>query len=287
MPSMKTTMTIALTTSALVLAPLAGGGFVTTGAFAANGHANSHASNGGGGGSHGKSGGDHGNSGGSHGNSGQASTAGANSGGTNGKPKSAVRQYVIANDLKQGDVARVLKSWNSLNRNPQAFLNNLDNPSSLPGKQSAYVCDNASAQTALSDFTTAGGDPTNPPSQTDAQAAQDYLDAWTTLGTNDLADVLANSTNYDPSVVDAANLINGSTFTDQAAAQTVVDQYNAYTTYQTAEAQAETSFMAASVSYSGDYNDAMAAVREKVDGVIATKNLDTSALCGTTTTASN
>ena len=42
-------------------------------------------------------------------------------------PKSIVRQYVLDKGLKQGEVASLLKSWNSLNRNEQAYLNNMDN----------------------------------------------------------------------------------------------------------------------------------------------------------------
>src|SRR5207244_111547 len=48
---------------------------------------------------------------------------------------SVVHQYALANGLKQGELASSLKSWNSLNANPNAFLNNLDNPDSLHGLQ--------------------------------------------------------------------------------------------------------------------------------------------------------
>jgi hypothetical protein len=195
---------------------------------------------------------------------------------------SVVHQYALANGLKQGDVASSLKSWNSLNANPNAFLNKLDNPNSLHGKQAKYICDNATSQTALTDFTNLGGDPANPPSADDFAAAQAYLSAVALLGGADPATVAADPES-SPEQIDAANLILASTLTGDTA-QGVVDQYNAWTLYQGAEGAAEDSFLAASVSYKGaTYDDAMTALRGTVDGVITQKGLDTTSLCGTET----
>src|SRR3990167_7020241 len=92
-------------------------------------------------------------------------------------PKSIVRQYVLEKGLKQGEVASLLKSWNSLNRNEQAYLYNMDNPNSLPGLQIAYIRENMNADAALTAFTDLGGIPDNPPDETDLFAAQDALAA--------------------------------------------------------------------------------------------------------------
>lgn len=231
-----------------------------------NGGGNAHANNSGNGGGNGKSA-DHGNS---------------------GTPHSAVRQYVLANGLKQGDIASTLKSWNSLNANPHAFLNNLDNPNSLLGKVAKYICDSAASQTALTGFTDLGGTVGSPPAQqaaTDAQAfldanTQAFADAVTALDGADPADVTANPGDYTSAQVDAADLLN-----QKAAAETTIAQYNAWTTYQGASQQASDSFAAASVSYHKATD--LSEVRAKVDGVIAQKGFDTSALCQTSVASSD
>jgi len=226
-----------------------------------NGHANEHAqSNGNGGGN-----------GGGNGNGGGKSDAA-----TTSTPHSVVRQYALANGLKQGDVAKLLKSWNSLNANPKAFLNNLDNPNSLKGKQARYICANAESQTALSSFTDLGGDPANPPTAQAAEDAQSFLDALALLGDTDPATVVGAPDSYSEEEVAAATLVLDSSL-DADSAQAVLDQRDAWATYQNATQKASDSFAAASVSYKGSTD--LTAVRQTVDGVIAQKGLDTSALC--------
>ena len=181
---------------------------------------------------------------------------------------------MLETGLKQGEVASMLKSWNSLNRNPRAFLNNVNNLKSLPGLQVAYIRDNMLAQTQLAAFVALGGDPTNPPTAQQLQDAQTYLSAQAALGAAgvDAATVLADPTSYDPALVDAANTVTNYAGAD---AQTVVDQYNAWTTYQTAEATAVDAFQAASVSYRNADPATLDALRTLVDDIVTTQGLDT------------
>jgi len=200
------------------------------------------------------------------------------------KPKAVVRQYVIENGLKQGDVAKALKSWNSLNRNMQAYVANLDNPKSLPGLQLAYVNANLTARTDLAIFTSLGGDPAHPPTSADLAAAQEALSAQQVL---DAEAVLADPESSPEELVAAQAIVDAYTGDPQAvvdqfaadydfAPQTIIDQYNAWTTYQAAEVQAQDAFMAASVSYKGTYSTAaFGELRSTVDQIIAKKGLDT------------
>jgi hypothetical protein len=226
-------------------------------------------------------------------------------------PKSIVRQYVLANGLKQGDVASLLKSWNSLNRNEQAYLNNMDNPNSLPGLQIAYIRENMNAGAALAAFESLGGSLANPPTETDLLAAQDALAAEAVLDAQAVLDapIVLDEYAADPlshtdeeflaaqAVVDgyaggaaaAQTVVDGYTGDDPQTvvdgfaaaysfdAQTVIDQFNAFTDYQGAEALAEDAFLAASVSYKGElYDEAVFGdLRETVDAIVAMKGLDT------------
>jgi hypothetical protein len=199
-----------------------------------------------------------------------------NSGGNGNGNGSAVHQYVVANGLSQGAVSSQLKSWNSLNANPKALLNNLNNPNSLLGKESRYICANAASQSDLSTFTSLGGNPASAPTPDQFNAATAYLAAEA---------VIANPAS-SPTDLDAANaLIAASSLTSQSA-QAVVDQYNAWTAYQGAEGTAQSAFLAASVSYKGaTYDSRMGALRVTVDGIIAQKGLSTSTMCATSTVA--
>lgn len=256
--------------SAIALCTISLAAMMAPAAIAApNGHANDHAQ------SHDNNGGGNGNgNGGSNGN-------GGGNGAASATPHSVVRQYVLANDLKQGDVAKLLKSWNSLNANPKAFLNNLDNPNSRLGKEARYICDNAGTQTALTDFTDLGGNPASPPTAQDAADAQAFLDALTLLDGADAATVAADASST-PEQVAAAELVLGSSL-DETSAQTVIDQFNAWTAFQNSAQQASDSFAAAS----GGHRSAadLAALRQTVDGVIAQKGFDTDTLCATSTAA--
>lgn len=200
-------------------------------------------------------------------------------------PKAVVRQYVIETGLKQGDVAKLLKSWNSLNRNMQAYIANLDNARALPGLQFAYVKANLTAQADLASFINLGGDPTNPPTAADLQVAQDALAAQQVL---DAEAVLTDPTATDEAkaaaqvIVDAYAGDDPQTVVDQFAAnyafapQTIIDQYNAWITYQAAETTAQDAFVAASVSYKATYSDAtFGELRALVDAIVAKKGLDT------------
>jgi hypothetical protein len=237
-----------------------------------NGHANDHAQSNGGSNGNGNGGGN-GNGDGSESHK-KAEGAGA--------PHAVVRQYVLANGLKQGDVASTLKSWNSLNANPKAFLNNLNNPNSLLGKEAQYICDNAGSQADLTSFIALGGDPANPPTAQNASDAQAFLDAQVILGGLDPATVASDPNSYTPDQVTAANLVLNSSF-DTTSAQAAVDQYDAWTAYQATAQKASASFAAASVSYRGSTD--LSKVRAAVDGVVAQKGLDASSLC-TASTAS-
>lgn len=229
---------------------------------APNAHANDHATS---------------NTGNANGNGGGNQSNGNGSAGAT--PHAVVHQYALANGLSQGELARTLKSWNSLNANPKAFLNNLNNPDSLLGKEAQYICANAASQVALTGFTSLGGDPANPPTAQQMQDAQAYLGAVTLLGGADPATVASDPTST-PEQVAAADLVLGSAF-DPVGAQALIDQYNAWTAYQSAAGQADATFVTASVSYHGSDAGALSQLRTTVDGVVAQKGLDTGSLCGT------
>ena len=55
----------------------------------------------------------------------------------------------------------------------------------------------------------------------------------------------------------------------------MVDQYNAWTDYQTAEAAATDAFKAASVSYRNADQTTLDALRKLVDDIVKTEGLDT------------
>jgi len=232
---------------------------------APNAHANSHATSGG-----------NGNGGGNSGSNGNGKAGGNGNG-------SAVHQFALASGQKQGDISSSLKSWNSLNANPHAFLNNLDNPNSLLGKEAKYVCDNVASQTALTSFSNAGGDPLNPPTQPEVDAANAYLNALAALANSD-------STQTD---IDAANAVIAANSALEVpltpdSANTIITQFNDWQAYQGAETSAQDSFLAASVSYKGATYDAnMSALRATVDGVVAQKGLGSSGMCPAPTVASN
>jgi hypothetical protein len=210
-------------------------------------------------------------------------------------PKSVVRQYVLENDLKQGDVASQLKSWNSLNRNEQAYLNNMDNPNSLPGRQIAYIRGTIAVEGALDEWNAIRGELTEGPSVGEvdaAQAAADLLssqyDAWTAY--QDASDFdAANPDLANPELTaslgaewDAISggLTEGPSAGDALAAQAQADQlaaqYDAWTGYEDAKTAAEDAFVDASVSYNGAPYDeeTYGPLREKVDGIIALKGLE-------------
>jgi hypothetical protein len=215
-------------------------------------------------------------------------------------PNTLVGQYAYANDLKQGDLASLLKSWNSLNRNEQAFLNNVDNLASLPGKQLAYIRESMNAGGLLADFEALGGDPDNPPTDEDLMAAQDVIAARAVLDAEAVlaAQELIASGLYeegDPEYIAAQELLDGYEDDPQAVIDAyeageltpqeivdayegdpdaVIDQYNAWDVYQTADAGALDAFLAASVSYSGDDDaETMEKLRLHVDGIIALGDL--------------
>jgi hypothetical protein len=183
---------------------------------------------------------------------------------------------VIANGLNQGEVASFLKSWNSLNRDPRAYEATMGNLNSLPGLQYAYVTANAAAQDALAAFESLGGNPDNPPTDTDAAAAQALIEqynAWVAYQSADPADLDAQA-----ELLAAFETLGGDPASppgevDSLAAQSVIEQYGAWTAYLNTEADAADAFLAASVSYqSGDYDEAtLAELRALVDGIVATK----------------
>jgi hypothetical protein len=222
---------------------------------------------------------------------------------TAGTPSAVVRQYVIEQGLKQGDVAKLLKSWNSLNRNPQAFAHNATNLNSLAGLQLAYIRDMSAASeaanvaadaladytTALTTFTGAGGVIADPPTEADLVASSEAI----------LAGELLVPGTYTAEELASATEAYGGAFTgDATQAQAVVDAfattygssdplavvalYTAWSGYQTAEATAlaaeataEQAFIAASVSYRGVTDPAtLDALRALVDDIIATQGLD-------------
>ena len=239
-----------------------------------NAHANAHAQG------NGSNGGGNGNGNG-NGNGGGGDNGGL---GGSGSPHSVVRQYVLANPgLKQGQVASSLKSWNSLNANPKAFLNNLDNPNSLLGKEAAYICASSTAQSDLTKFNDLVPTGT-PPSPDEVKAAQDFLTAETTLGTLDPQKVVDNPNLYPDKVAAAklllANLKLATPLTDETA-QATIDAADAWTAYQKADASAAGAFATASVSYKGSTD--LTELRKTVDAIIAQKGLDTTKLCATST----
>lgn len=205
----------------------------------------------------------------------------ANASASAGKPKAVVRRYVIEKGLKQGEVARVLKSWNSLNRNEQAYLNNMDNPNSLPGMQIAYIRDNLAADLAFAKWEAVKGDLVTPPTLDQSTAAQfviDRYDAWTAY-----EDALAE----DPTDPALAGLLSDfealggdplspPTAEDSTAAQLLVDQYDAWDAYDDAKMAAENSFILASVSDNSDAysQETHGDLREDVNAIIALKELD-------------
>jgi hypothetical protein len=204
-----------------------------------------------------------------------ATVEGATPAASGGAPKAVVRQYVIAQGLNQGEVASLLKSWNSLNRNPRAYEATMGNLDSLPGLQYAYVGASAATQEALAGFEALGGDPTNPPTDTDAAAAQTLInqyDAW--VAYQSAADPEAADELLAAFVALGGDPANPPTEAELDAAQTVLDQYNAWTAYLDAEAGAADAFLAASVSYqNGDTDEAtLAELRALVDGIIALKD---------------
>ena len=237
-----------------------GGGGSNSGGGGSSASSNAHSSNG--------------NSGTAHGHSG-ASTQSASLGqqSSKGTPQAVIRQYVLATGLKQGDVARTLKSWNSLNRNPRAFAAALNNPNSLAALQVAYIRDNMAAQQKLNDFLTLTQGDTTPPTAQQYADASAYLSAEQMLADagTDAATVLADPTS-DPALIDAANTVTNYIGPD---AQTVVDQYNAWTDYQTAEATATDAFKATSVSYRNADQATLDALRKLVDDIVTTEGLDT------------
>jgi hypothetical protein len=247
---------VTILASVALAAALSVSALATTAALAgpkANAHANAHASS--------------------------NSHVGGNGGGTsNGNGGgSVVHAAALASGMSQGELSSSLKSWNSLNANPHAFLNALDNPNSLHGKQAAYICNNATSVAALADFEALGGDPAIPPRETEFNDANSYLDAVTLLGGVAPTDVLADPLST-PEMIDAANLVLASTLTPESA-ETLIDQYNAYLAYGTAEAAAEDSFLVASVSSKGATAEELEAVRTNVDTVVMEKGMDMTTLC--------
>jgi hypothetical protein len=173
-----------------------------------------------------------------------------------GVPKAVIRQYVLETGLSQGEVASTLKSWNSLNRNPRAFAATLNNPHSLAALQVAYIRDNMLADQQLAAYEALGGDPASPPTEQQYQDAQQVLSDAGVSAT----DVLNDPSSYDQSVVDAA---------------TVVAQYDAWTSYQTAAATATDAFKAASVSDRNADPATLDALRKLVDDIVKSEGLDT------------
>jgi len=249
---------IALCSCVLVAAP----GVVAAPNAHANAHAQANSSNGNGNG---------------NGNSNSSNNNG------NGTPHSVVRQYAIANGLRQGQVASSLKSWNSLNANPKAFLNNLDNPNSLLGKEAAYICASSTAQAALGEFTDLAGPSGTPPTSAEVDAAQAFLTAKAMLGSLDPKTVSGDPTNYTQEEVDAANLLLANAKLDRPltteTAQVTLDEAGAWAAYQKADQTAAGAFAAASVSQKGDAD--LTQLRARVDAIVALKGLDTTKLCST------
>lgn len=252
------------TAAAIAVCSFAISQFVVPSLAAPNGHANEHAQANSGGSE------DHG-GGNSNGNgSGNSNNHADDNGGG-----SVVRANVVATGAKQGDVASILKSWNSLNANPKAFADNLNNPNSLLGKEAVYVCANSAAKDAEAAFTSLAPSG-NPPTADQVASAQSYLDAQGVLGALKPADVLADPSSYSQAEVDAATLISTSTLTIQDA-QNTINAQKAWDGFQNTSLTAGTAFATASVSYKGSSD--LSALRAKVDEIVALKNLDTTELC--------
>lgn len=219
----------------------------------------------------------HSNAGGNGNGNGNGNGSG-NAGGNGNGNGSVVHQYALASGQSQGQVSSQLKSWNSLNANPKALLNHLNNPNSLLGKEVAYICSNAASQTALTTYEglTQSTTPPTPQQITDASA---YLAAVALLNGADPATVAADPAS-SPEQVAAANLLIANfaalvPLTPQTAGATVA--------YGTDESSAQSAFLAASVSHKGaTYDSTMSALRTTVDGIIAKKGLDTTTMCTAT-----
>lgn len=198
-----------------------------------------------------------------------------------GKPKAVIRQYVIENGLKQGDVASLAKSWNSLNRAEQAYVNNMDNPNSLPGLQIAYIRDNINAENALAGWEAVKGDLIEPPTEIQAVEAQDLVDqynAWTAYQDALLAD--PDDPTLDGLLADFEALggdpVAPPTEDQSTGALTLIDQFDTWTAYDDAKTAAADAFVSASVSYNSDaYDEAtFGELKELVDDIISKRELD-------------
>jgi len=209
---------------------------------------------------------------------------------SNGKPNAVVRQYVLESGQKQGDVAKMLKSWNSLNRNEQAYLNNMDNLNSLPGKQIEYVRSSiAATEAALAEttaldafFETYGhSNPDDVPNNVEHTAANAALDAA------ELDTAYETLEDYTVAKATDSPFVENQVYEDALAAEATIAEYEAWNgtdevdgvadlqaEAEAAEMAAQDAFMEASVSYSGEYNGYMADVREHVDAIIDLKELD-------------
>jgi hypothetical protein len=94
--------------------------------------------------------------------------------------------------------------------------------------------------------------------------------------------VVADTTNtYSPEVVTAAQFVLDHPTLTVVSAQATVDEFTAWTTYQTAAQAASADFAAASVSYKGSTD--LKKLQATVNGIIAQKNLDTTKLCASST----
>ena len=168
----------------------------------------------------------------------------------------------------------------------------MDNLNSLPGLQIAYIRGNMNADASLADFQLLGGNPDDPPEEADLLAAQDALAAQAVLDAQAILDAAAlDPASYTPDEIAAANevvlgyagaidpqtVVDGFAANYSLPAQTVIDQFNAWTTYQGTAALAEDAFLAASVSYQGElYDDAVFGdLRKVVDEIVGMKGLDT------------
>jgi hypothetical protein len=194
-----------------------------------------------------------------------------------GTPKAVVRQYVLLNDhLKQGDVAKLLKSWNSLNRNEQAYLNNIGNLNSLPGLQIAYISENMEARAAFAAFDVLDEDevPPTPEEDAAAQLSISQYEAWLAyqdaVGSPEEVELFAAFNELDEDGIPP-------TQEQYDDALVLTDQYDAWTAYEGAETEAQDAFMAASVSYKGEIYDAatFGELRKLVDEIVALKNFET------------
>jgi len=173
--------------------------------------------------------------------------------------KAIVRQYVLETGLKQGEIARLLESWNSLERSEQAYFNNLDNQNSLPRLHIAYIRGNSIAEGALARFLMIGGSLDNLPREVETRAARLFVDqynAWAIY--RDAVQTDPFDLALDGMLADFLALggdpINPPTEEESRAAQMHADQYDAWATYQDAETVAKETFIA-SVNRSSDVDD--------------------------------